>query len=453
MHQRRINLADQAAPKSWTPFPSMESIARWLRLSVSWPNGVSLVNVRIHRLWAGKKRRVTFELELVLSRNGTSESSVLQGGISEHPPVWRPRHRADMGANGIILGLRLFDAELGIWVCSPDRDKRLPIIRDLLDRAELGRLLDCIIPEQKSSERIDGQVERRQIREAGLSSDLIAYRTNRRCVFRVIDQRSGVNDKTIFVKAFKRPPKASDIAATREFCNELAQVSHGFVRVPDILGYDEVRGVLVTAGIQDQESDQSKTHDDIERAAKCLAALHQCGAEAHSRVHSALDEVDTVARWADVLPIVLDARAHQLEEIVLALKNRAEELHPSINVSIHRDFYDAQLIHHKNVSWILDLDTLCAGHAELDIATYTAHCFFDALRSGDAHQDTKGTMELLITKYQLAGGDLSRKTLQFYMSCALARLGALQFARGASKAIVKELWNFAEDYLEGRAVV
>ena len=104
---------------------------------------------------------------------------------------------------------------------------------------------------------------------------------------------------------------------------------------------------------------------------KAIAKLHKCGMQVKKQ-HTVNDEVAILTKQWERAPIGL--KTTKVEKLL----NRCREVAKSNWAScephlIHRDFYQDQIIIGERRCWLVDLDLLCMGDSELDIANFVAH--------------------------------------------------------------------------------
>ena len=412
--------------------------SRALTAEIEWPTGTTCTGLRLTRLWTGRKRRVVCEHAFHLATPSGTVELPLQSVIGA-APRGREIHRRAILSNSAILGLYLADG-LGdaVW-CSPDRDPDLPCAAVFFNPQGLHNLLlrTAAAPRWGVTE---GCEEASGAWDVRLSS----YRVGRRCVARV-RRRSDDGAQGLYLKMFRRLPTPRHVDRLRHLGQLLPARSGGVVRMPEILDYLPEERLLIT--VDARPASTASHYDSAARAqaAHVLAVLHGVTCEPDERTHTPLDELETVARWAHVLPLVRpDADVPRLQALHAQLERSLAPSDEQGMTLIHRDFYHTQLLWSHGEAWLVDLDTLCRGHRELDIATYSAHAMLDAAlneRLGTTMRDGLGDF---LERYRSYGGVVEMYRLAWYLGCALARLGSLQLARGADRSVITPLWDAAE---------
>lgn len=415
------------------------SIKSWLECVVDWPAGTRLAEVTLNRLWAGWSNRISFELALELSRRNGPATFTLQGGLGRIDRFGSRRTRPRFGRHG-LTGLRLLNEDLDIWCCSPDRDRKLRCLRGLMDDAHLTRLLaeTAAAPLLELEAAVDGRTT--QVR-----SKIKSYLARKRCTLhaRHIGRPGACG---VYLKAFRREPGAAQIDRWRDLGRQLEARSNGRVRTPEILEYVREKRLLITAGVDVSASPLGCTSHDISDAAAVLAHLHAGAVRPRIRHHTPADELQAIRRWSASLEFALDCRPTLLARLIgrieglPALESDDEKL-------THGDFTSDHVLRDDFALWLLDLDSLRAGHVERDVATFLAHAIFDRLTQVGISSKAMQCVSQFVDCYRSLGGEIRVPRLRFYLPCAMARLGAIRLTRGLPTSVIEHFWELAERYI------
>lgn len=424
----------------------LDAICEWLKREIEWEAGIGLQAVRLNRLWTGRHGRLSFELALNTTPHVEAGTYLLQGGLvanrsrantASETLSQRRSHTRARTRGQRLTGLSLESGELGMWCCTPDRDRKLRVVADLLDDTRARSFLaDTAAAPVLELERDD----------AGVRCEVAAYRATKRCALRA---RPSGNTKSngVFVKVFRRAVPAARIETLSRLRSYLDDRSGGRVRVPELIDSCVKRRFMITAAVTDEARSLDTSPADIATAAGVLAILHDAPLALAAKNHAPIDELQTVCRWIPTLQMLGKPRYIRLRQITVTLGALRHTVEKSDCVLIHRDYFDSQLLQTDESVWLLDLDTLCSGHREVDVSTFVAHVFLDALVAGDNVAEIKSIGRHFAEEYIRRGGRLVDDRMRFYFPCALARLGAIHLSRGVSPAVVDELWNLAEDYV------
>jgi len=423
----------------------LDELQDWLSQSVQWPTDTSLSHIKLRRLWPSSRKGISFELLLTLNTKTTSREVTLQGGWLSLPRWTEPRHKAHFTADtDTLLGIRLRHQTHDLWVCSLDRDKRIRWSSEIFDRDELAKLLSTINRHQETSQPDDYSPDHIQI-------SLKAYRVHRRCVAQVT-LANRAHDDGVMVKAFHRLPRGYDLESLDQLHHQLQRLSQGAIKLPATLAIDQSKRLIVSSHVRSDARPLSYQQEGVALAAKVLACLHACGPMSTDANHSVQDELGTLTRWPSALSLVCKPLDQSILSTVLEkLSTQANHPCPSDTVMVHRDYYHAQLLQHKQTIWLLDLDTLCRGEREVDLATFLAHLLLDSAQRNFDSQQTSELSVSFLSSYINHGGVVNASRLAFYLSCALARIGCIHAVRGEPSSTIQHLWTLAS-VIQGASV-
>lgn len=405
---------------------------------INWPAGTTCTGLRLTRLWTGRKGRVVCEYAFHLHTPSGLLELPLQCVVGVRPRGGATHAHATLTKNA-ILGLYLVDGPGNAVWCSPDRDPDMPRARMFFDPQGLAGLLSrTAVPPQVEAQAACAE-------QGGVwDVQLRSYRVGRRCVARVL-RRGDEGTRGLYLKMFRRLPTPRHVERLRDLAPLLRSRSGGVVRMPEILDYLPADCLLVTADVGAAATASHYSSIARARAAHVLAVLHGVPCEPDDRSHTPRNELETIARWAHVLPLVRpDADISRLQAIYAELERSLATLDEAAMTLIHRDFYHTQLLGNDGEVWLVDMDTLCRGHRELDIATYFAHAMLDAALYqcfGKAMGDGLGDF---LERYRSHGGVVEMHRVAWHLGCALSRLGSLHLARGVDRSVIAPLWDAAE---------
>lgn len=389
-------------------------VAAWMQTAIAWPRDTVLKNVEYRRVWPTRNGGCNVEWELLVGTRELAERFLLQGGAADRVPLTTQRTQPRMTRHG-LSELRLNDSSTGLWCCSPDRDDELSSVRSLLKLQ---------------------------------TSTLVAYRARKRCV--VFEAPNQTGRAGVFHKVYRRALLRERVAYLRWLRLELSQRSAGRVQVPEILDYSVPDRRIVLNEVPPPCRQWSFDSADTTLAGNVLAELHAVTKDASLSIHSAQDEWATVARWFGMTTAMWLADDASFPESL----ERLAAIMPADNsdqVVVHRDFFPSQLKWRQESVWLLDFDTMCLGHAEVDFGTYIAHVYLDRLRHGSGNANVGGILQEIRTSYEVQGGRLDAFRLRYYLACALFRLSAIQRTRHEKPGVVGALWRAASMLAAGDA--
>lgn len=417
--RRPVGLASGAA--------DLRQVRRFLTAQLA-SAGWAVHDVSLARLWPGRDGQLSLELIVYVESPGGRQRLRLQGtwdGPAGGESVIRPACHGEW-----LLGVRCASPELGLTLCTPDLDDRLPRAREFLDERQKG---DAVCSVLTAASGAAGDASRIMLR---------AYRHGRRAVFQIGTPAAA------FLKLLRRPPSAALLRAYEDLRAWLAERSAGQVRMPAVLAADPEGRSVVSEAVRHDCRVRGTRLRDGEQVARTLASLHAAPVTLTTR-HTPRDEVDTLARWSHALreadgPGGADdagsgAFLTWVDVLVAAAGTLPDEgLRP-----VHRDFYGAQLLHTADALWIVDFDTLTLAHPEVDLATYAAHQMLDDLLAGTPLDQAAARCDALVAQYTRVGGYPDPTRLRFYLACAHARLWAIHRARGCDPAALAALQQHA----------
>lgn len=394
---------ERDSPEPPSTLVNTRAIRDWLDDALRWPAGYSLTGVRVQRVWRSSAGRVTFELCLTLTDGQRETTTLLQGGLGQlhRTPKNKPRFLSNW-----VTGIRQYNADLELWVCSPDRDPALHV----------DRYFDPV------------------------SDRIIAYRTHKRCV--LFRANAGFGQVGWYMKFFASRLRTERLGEVEQVSRQLADHTGGFVRTAPIVAIDRSARMIASQQIRNGAV-LSTNESGCALAARVASELHKMDYRL-SRIHTPIDEVETVRRWERTITRFRPDVAPVSQDLTAELLRLAERLSTENMTPVHRDFYDAQMMCADNTLWILDMDTLAMGHPEQDVATFCAHCLFDLRES--PRRAARCASEL-ISVYKLSGGRLDENRLRFYLAAAVTRVTLIHTFRGLGWADANRLVATARTFL------
>ncbi len=418
-----------------------EPRALWLqRLGprIRWPEGQVLLDARLARLWTRRNGSPCFEHELTFSNGSDVRRLRIQGASSCGERSKAQRTHAHF-RNGSLSGIRIFDQTTDCLWCTADRDRALDS-RELFDREFLKIWL---------RERLQGVLPREcSVDFDQLNVRVIAHRMGKRCVMRV--RTAGARNPGLFLKVHAHAPPTGQLSRLVELTSLLELATGGRFRVPQLLFYDHERHVSICREMPFEVRSIDDTLASDGEIAVVLAALHALPGRIGKRIHSKMDELNTVLRWRTLFTrLSPDLPLELFHNLVEQLSRRMPEIVPGEPCMIHRDLHAGQIGTGQGQIWILDWDTCCMGSPELDIATFMAHRMTSDLISGPAFTGVSKRLPAFLAAYTRAGGRYGAQTLRWHLGVALTRLGALQSGRGLDASHIQAMWSLAGEILRG----
>ncbi len=416
-----------------------ELLCAWLNRAIEWPKGVRVRSAGVNRLWAGRRKRITFELALDIEQGDGAGAYMLQGRLGASIEAHR-EHKAARIERGRLAGIRIANAAMDVAFWTPDRDRKLPVVRQLFDEQGLREALAGT-----ASATLLGFTTHAPGDHPGVRGDLVAYRAGKRCVVSVRSDAGGA-ESGVYIKAFRRPPTAQQVDELKRLGEELKERSDGLVRIPSTIDHVPDKRLVVTRAISDDQEPVASAGEGLRMTARALRALHGTVPRVGPPAHTVRQEFQTACRWVSVLKRLGYGEFVALRDLAMELSRLMPKTGPGDDTLIHRDFYGAQLRIAEEAIWLTDFDTLAIGNAEVDVSTYVAHMLLDSGLTEDAWPQAEASARTFVEAYLDCGGTVRREHLRFHLPCAIARLGAVHLVRGFPADRIKLFWRRAREF-------
>ena len=428
------------------------------RAGIHWPSPGRLSDVRIERAWP--------------MRNGDTavEWSARLGGVAESPSgrysIYASHTALGLDASDeslttpviderMIRNLRVDLPDLHVQIHSLDRDSRMPHLKGCLDASEMAKHLQAIW---------NGAATRPK--PARLTCRLLAYRARRRAAiaYRRFDETAA--HQTLMGKTFRGDRAKALLDVHEAVARELVANGCNNVCVPASVGLIESQRMALFSWVQGASLDfapaslscafcAERTTVRVTAAIDALAALHRVSLPGLP-AYSVSDECAIVDRWRAALVDMSPSGAACVFMLAEALRSVGESVRSTRQCTIHRDFYDKQLLQGQSGTTILDLDTLSRGHPAVDLGNYLAHVYLCSLQSDWPKQAFPETAQAALRRYDERTATLHDDALPFCFASALFRVGAVHATRTETRRFAPALWQLARDvlaYAGSRAVV
>ncbi len=404
---------------------------------IGWPGGQEPGNIRIERAWPTHGKRFVVEwsfdlgsgLRYALFGTPSTDANSSQVDATNHPAV------AADGIRGVLVHLPRW----GVRIHSPDQDPDLPQLARCLDERAMAERLEPFW--NTGHQRHDN--DRRDVQ-----CRLLSYRSARRATLSLRRLNAIQPGGKLIGKTFRDGRGESLLRLHDQLDRQLASSTKGRVRVPSPVGYlADLRMALFGWALGEESGDGwGWLCDRAVLAAEALAALHGESLEGLGDF-SRDDECEVILRWHEALGRVDDRLFETTQPLMDALLRGAESMRVEDGCTVHRDFYERQLIYDGKTMTILDLDTLARGEPCVDVGNLLAHLFLGALRAGRSVREYPPVARLVLRRYVAQRGPVDRRTLAFYLASALFRLGAVHVLRTTTSAHAPSLWRLADELL------
>src|SRR2546428_1906801 len=170
------------------------------------------------------------------------------------------------------------------------------------------------------------------------------------------------------------------------------------------------------------------------RVAAALAAFHALRVPGIERQFGPADDLAVVEPWVALVGAVLPELAGMREGSATDVREGRPRDDPGRASLVHRDFYDKQVLVAPACVGLLDLDTVCLGDPEIDVANFCAHLRLRSLQwhsSGDA----AGPLTTrFLGAYRACRPRTDMHRVRWYLASALLRLACLYSLRPSWRA-------------------
>ena len=287
-------------------------------------------------------------------------------------------------------------------------DKTMPYIEAMLEPSSMQKRL---------SEVLDRELEL-------LDLKLLRHKKGKRCLIQY-DLKDKVGNKlSILAKArAKGLDQRSYITQKHLGQQGFEATSPDNISVPEVLGtlpefhvflQEKVPGENLGALLAKPDSQEYMT-----KVAAALAKLHSSAVET-GRSHTLDDELEILEDRLEKASELLPAYKTRIGNVMLGcevLANRLSVLPPH---TLHRDFYQDQILISDKRLYLLDFDLMALGNPALDVGNFLAHLTEYAIRLGNSERFAvhEGQFE---TSYRAKSSLDLKESIQAFKTLSLAR--------------------------------
>lgn len=414
-------------------------------LPLDWPEKPN--DVRIERCWPDGPDGCMFEWSFALEPDNRyvlfAKRPASTPGSSQDiqsPTENRQPRITASGLRNVLVHIPAVD----ITVHSPDCDPVMPHLSKCLDEASIADHLALFW--DASDQRCMGFPR-------AACYTLMGYKPARRATLAY--QPSGVSQGTqkLVGKTFRNGQAQRLLSLHGRLNDELCGRSGGSVRVATPIGYvpDVRMAVFAWARGEGVDSYSQMSPEKLTGAVDALAALHGVYLD-DLPVFTIEDECRVLNKWHGLLGRLLPDVATRTEKLRQELMDISATISPTRICTIHRDFYEAQLVSTRRTTTILDLDTLALGDPCLDLGNFLAHLFLQLLRNSDSGASFADLRDTVIERYKEHFGHLHARALEFYLASSLFRLGAVHAFRTATHRFADSMWQLAESVMDSSGI-
>jgi hypothetical protein len=371
--------------------------------------------VRVERCWPGRRGEFVFEWSFTLGR---ARRHTLFGLIPASPPAVDDEEvRTTAMVRGGLSGVCRYLPDWKLLLHSPDCDPAMPQLAECLDARTMADRLRPLWGPRRNL---------RATSAAAVECRALGYRSGKRAVivYRLLGSRRF--SERLLGKTFRggRAERLAEIH--RQLSEQLASYSRDRVHVPLPAGcLPDLRMTLFSwAGGKRAAGTMMESGDGAFAAVDVLAALHRASLD-DVPAFSVADERGIVDHWHAALRRVAPSSAAATRALRDRLRRIAGTVEPTPQCTIHRDFYERQLIVGRRTTTLLDLDTLAQGSPTVDLGNLLAHAYLAVLDTGRSRRRYDLFARELVTRYEQQMGPVDRRALAFFWATALFRVCGL----------------------------
>lgn len=405
-----------------------------------------LADVRVERCWPVGATATGYVLEWSFRAKGRRHTIYGEFG-SRH----RIRHRkgpgrpdcrdpihASIGPVVTAEGLRGLAIELEgteLVLRSPDQDEVLPQMAVCLSSRRMAPRLRAFGLRSESN----GEPGHR------LRCRLGGYRPGRRATVRF---KNGATSTHLCGKTFRDDRGQKVIERHLRVSEQLRRRCGGRVRVPAPVGFDHELKMALFVWMPGIRAETAGCGADglLHAAVEVLSHVHELPSSDNDAFGPA-DEFAVVDRWRKCMGRVMPEIAAEADELAGGLEAASFRVCTHECATIHRDFYEKQIILAPNCITLLDLDTMASGDVCVDLGNFLAHLLLRELSvRGEAKMFTD-LADRFLSSYEMHRGQVNRANLSYYTATSLFRLGAVHAMRTSTASYRNVLWNTAMQVL------
>jgi hypothetical protein len=406
-----------------------------------------LEDVRVERCWpVGANSPLGFVLEWSFRAKGRRHSVYGECGTRR-----RIRHRPELvckeisgknhASRGPVItaeGLRGLDVEVegtDLVLRSPDQDELLPQMSVCLSGKRMGPRLRAFGLRTETS---GGFGHRLRCRLGG-------YRPGRRATVRF---KMGESATHLCGKTFRDDRGQKVIERHLRVSEQLRRRCGGRVRVPAPVGFDHELNMALFVWMPGVRAETVGHGADalLHAAVEVLSHVHELPRTDHVGFGPE-DEFAVVDRWRKCISRLIPDAAEEADALADQLEAASKLVCIKENTTIHRDFYEKQIILGPQCITLLDLDTLASGDVCVDLGNFIAHLLLRELSARGRVEAFDVLADRFLNGYEAHRGRIDRANLAFYTASSLFRLGAVHALRTLTAPYRGILWHTARQAL------
>ncbi len=297
--------------------------------------------------------------------------------------------------------------------------------------------------------------ECRQLRS--ISYEILGYRLERRAVLRLriamVDSAGGPDIAESVIVKIVRPDKIERSLLAQESVRTAFRSNTGDSKftVPSILAVDLKHGVYFMDDIPGSDLCALTGNDDFVRGCRqtqrLLDVLHN-SVNGNWPLYTGTNEIEELKKKLEMLGSLFPEHAAKGATIL----SRLRDLKPATDAdfdtcTIHRDFYDKQLIVNGESVALLDFDNLATGDRAQDYGNFLGHCRLRQLQEPHNLQNiSDGAIQFIAAGDKI--DEIFDSRVAWWQAATLLRLGIIYLLRPRWRDISEPLFDAAAERLQ-----
>lgn len=254
---------------------------------------------------------------------------------------------------------------------------------------------------------------------------LLRHKKGKRCLieYELQDRQSGETFSLLAKARAKGLDRQSFKLQNTLWLHGFSDSSPDFISVPEVLTCLPELNCFLQRKLPGQNLgdhlNNAKSLSMMAQAARGLAKLQQSSLEL-KRSHTLDDELEILENRLQLASEVLPHLKARITGVMLGCEILANQLPPVPSQTLHRDFYQDQLIFHDKRLYLLDFDLMAKGQPALDAGNFLAHLSEYGLRTGDITRFSEHE-KLFLNSYLAHTNPELRPSIEIYKTLSLAR--------------------------------
>ncbi len=283
-----------------------------------------------------------------------------------------------------------------------------------------------------------------------LACRLAGYRANRRAAIRYCFDSPSAPGTSLLGKTFRDMRGRELIRRHMLVSGALRKVCGTRVRVPASVGFDPELQLAIFFWMNGTSLESlPRGHGRwLESTVDALAAIHELSI-GDLPIFKATDEAAIVRRWSEAIRHIAPEMHVLAGKTAETLSQLSSEIRSRHLRTIHRDFYEKQVVVADDGVTVLDLDTLSVGDPAVDLGNLLAHLYLNSVHDPAKSAESARQSATFLDCWECRCGPVDRKSLKFFTASALFRLGAVHALRSQTGSLASLLWRAATQISDG----